>query len=171
MEANNSAYGRYLDAISLKTAGGQYQPEAIREMQAAFLDALRTPGPLPNEMRLHLAWAFEHLCTGIAYDVLAPVKRPGGRELPIAKTTQESGIRYLRWCGDGRIQDGSSTSTVATSYGVSTRTVRNWYAAWNDRPTPPLFEEYGPAQVEKFMRLDGAAYQRFKLKAIEKGRP
>lgn len=45
-----SAY-RYLDAMCLPTPDGELTPEAIREMQLAMLDALRSDAPLPTEMR------------------------------------------------------------------------------------------------------------------------
>ncbi len=146
-------------------------PEAVAEMQAAMLDALRSGAHLPDEMRVHLALAFEYLCAGVAFDLLTPIKHPGGREPPILKHAQEDGIRYLRWCADGRIADAAPSSTVATAYGVSTATVRNWRTAWADRPTPLLFEDYGAEQVADFMRVSGKAYQRFKPKLKAKQRP
>ncbi len=160
----SAAYRRYVDARCLPTPNGEYTPEALREMQAAMLDALRSGPDLPDEMRLHLALAFEYLCAGVAFDLVTPVKAPGGREPPILKHTQEDGIRFLRWCADGRIVDATPSSTVATAYGVSTATVRNWRKAWQGLPTPPLFEDYGAEQVADFMRISGKAYQRFKLR-------
>lgn len=76
---------------------GENSPGAVRLMQRAVLDALRSGTPLPDEMRLHLCLAFEYLCNGVAFDLETPVKQPGGRESPIAKQTQEDAIRYLRW--------------------------------------------------------------------------
>lgn len=136
-----------------------------------MLDALQSGAHLPDEMRLHLALAFEYICAGVAFDLLTPIKRPGGREPPIAKHAQQDGIRYLRWCADGRIADAAAMSTVATAYQVSTTTIRNWRSAWADRPTPPLFEDYGAEQVIDFMRISGKAYQRFKPKPRAKRRP
>ena len=144
---------------------------AMSEMQAAMLNALRSSEPLPEEMRLHLCFAFENLCAGKADDLVTPVKKPGGREPPIAKHTQEDAIRYLRWCDDGRIKDLSPLGTVGTAYGVGTRTVRNWREGWGDKPTPPLLEDGDtePAveaeRVVECMRHGGNHYQRFKPKA------
>lgn len=139
-------------------------------MQAAMLDLLQSGEPLPDEMRLHLALAFEYLCAGVAFDLLTPIKRPGGREPPIAKLAQEDGIRYLRWCVDGRIADAAAVSTVATAYQVSTATIRNWRSAWADRPTPAP-EHFGADTVGEHMRISGKAYQRFKPKPKAKRRP
>ncbi len=169
-KAASSAYRRYVDARCLPTLDGAYAADALQAMQTAILDALRGDGPLPGEMRLHLALAFEYLCAGVSFDLLTPITRPGGREPPIAKHTQQDGIRYLRWCDDGRITDPAPASTVATAYGVSTATVGNWRRAWADRPTPPLFEDYGADQVTDFMRVSGKAYQRFKPKATPQHR-
>lgn len=132
------AYQRYVDARLMPTPSREYSGAAVREMQRAMLDALRAPGALPEEMRLHLAIGFEHLCAGIDFDLLMPVKQPGGREPPIAKVCQRSAIRYLRWCEDGRIRDVSPVRTVAKAYDVGERTVRLWKAKWGAKPTPPL---------------------------------
>lgn len=148
-----------------------------------MLDALRAGEPLPNEMRVHLAFAFEYLCKGIAYDLLTPVKRPGGREAPIATHAQKEAIRYLRWCEDGRIQDANAVRSVANAYDVEERTVRGWRTKWKNNPTPELFEECGDSGecgdtekdtpkselIEKrrakvatdLMNFSGGAYRRF----------
>lgn len=160
---------RYLSTDSDPTEGGEYTPVALAGMQRAILDALQSDGPLPDEMRLHLAFAFEYLCAGIAPDLLTPVKRPGGREEPIAKHMQAAAIRYLRWVEEGRIQDSHPTSTVATAYSVATRTVRNWQNAWCDLPTPGIHEEYGADAVTRFMKATGNQYRRFIPKPKPKG--
>jgi hypothetical protein len=157
-----SAYGRFLDATFLPTLEGKYSSEAIGQMQYAMLDFLRSEAPIPEEMRRHLSLAFESLCAGVESDLFTPLRKAGGREAPILKYTQEGGIRYLRWCEANRIIDQSSTSTVATAYGVGTRTVRNWYAKWGAKATPGLLEDYGAEQVASFMQAAGGAYQRFK---------
>lgn len=172
------AYHRYLNARCTPTPQGEYSPAAVGEMQAAMLYALQSGKPLPDEMRLHLCLAFEYLCEGIAFDLVTPVKRPGGREPPIAKKTQEDAIRYLHWCDDGRIKDPSPPSTVGTAYAVSTRTVLNWRKGWRDKPTPLLLPLAGGGGVNqqaaeadlvgKFMRIGGMQYQRFKPKAKAK---
>lgn len=179
MNKANSAYARYLNARFEieQTQQGEYTPGALKEMQAAMLDALQSSDPLPEEMRLHLCFGLEHLCAGVAFDLFTPVKRPGGREPPILKKTQEAAIRYLHWCKDGRINDKSPTSTVGTAYGVNTRTVSNWLKAWGERPTPPLkpIENYGEvdqaaeaARVARFMSISGTQYPRFKSQAKRK---
>lgn len=140
MKNEKSPYERYLDAAFEleRTEQGEYTPDALREVQAAMLDALRSKDPLPEEMRLHLCFAFEYLCEGIASDLLTPVKRPGGRESPIFKKTREDAIRYLHWCRDGRIKDPSPVSSVGSAYEVNTRTVQNWLKSWGEKPTPSL---------------------------------
>ena len=136
MSRTHSPYRRYVDARCMPTPDAKHAADAVQAMQAAMLDALRGPGPLPDEMRLHLALAFEYLCAGIEFDLVTPVRKPGGREAPIAKHAQEDGIRYLRWCEEGRIADSSPVKTIAAAYSVEPRTVRGWRAAWHDRPTP-----------------------------------
>ena len=157
--STRAAYRRYLDARYSSIA--ESTPAEVLAMQRAMLDALRATDPLPTEMRQHLAIAFEYLCEGIAFDLLTPIKRRGGREPPIAKHAQEAAIRYLRWCNDGRIADASPVNEVANAYAVSTRTVCNWCRAWEGKPTPPLFEEWGAEQVTAFMKAAGKAYRRF----------
>jgi hypothetical protein len=130
-------------------------------MQRAILDALRADGPIPGEIRDHLAFAFEDICAGIESDLLSPVKRGGGRERPIAKHMQAAAIRYLRWVADGRIEDKRATATVAEAYGVTDRTVRGWNKAWRELPTPGLAEEFGADEVARFMRAIGGQYHRF----------
>ena len=159
--SNRIAYTHYLDAKSLPTPDGKYSSDALSKMQLAFRDALRGDGQLPDEMRQELAFAFEYLCAGIAVDLLLPVKRPGGREAPIAKHMQEAAIRYLRWVEDGRIVDAKLIATVAQSFDVDQRTVRNWRTSWRDRPTPGLYEEYGANEVTNFMKATGKQYRRF----------
>jgi hypothetical protein len=158
---------RYLDAKCLDTVADErtgehrHTVEAIAEMQRAILDALQSGEPLNAEMRQDLAFAFEYLCAGIAADLLTPTKRPGGREPPIAKKMQEAAIRYLRWVEDGRIADANPVATVAQSYQVEARTVRNWRSHWQDRPAPSLHDDYGPEQVTRFMKVVGGQYRRF----------
>jgi hypothetical protein len=168
------AYADYLNARFLSTdsdpsEGEEYTPVALAGMQRAMLDALQSDGPLPDEMRLHLAFSFEHLCAGIASNLLTPVKRPGGRENPIAKHMQAAAIRYLRWVEGGLIQDNHPTSSVAKAYSVETRTVRNWQNAWRDLPTPGIHEEYGADVVTRFMKATGKQYRRFIPKPKPKG--
>ena len=171
--AVKGAYRRYVDARArgIAAQGEKYPADVVQAMQEAMRDALNGTAPLPGEMRLHLALAFEYLCVGVEFDLVTPVKKPGGREPPIVKHTQEDGIRYLRWCTDGRIQDSAPGSTVATAYGVSTATVGNWRRAWADRPAPPLFDDDSAEQVIDVMRHSGKAYQRFKPKPKAKRRP
>lgn len=158
---------RYLDAKLLPTQADEitgehgHTAEALAEMQRAILDALRSTEPLDGEMRRDLAFAFEYLCAGIAADLLTPTKRPGGREPPIAKKMQEAAIRYLRWVEDGRIADANPVATVARSYKVEARTVRNWRAQWQGKPAPSLYDDYGPDQVASFMQAVGGQYRRF----------
>jgi hypothetical protein len=159
-----SAYGRYLDSVCLPTPEGEYTSEAISGMQHAMLDLLRSEEPIPDEMRRHLSLAFEYLCAGFEFDLVTPIRKRGGREMPIAKHFQECGIRYLRWCEETKITDSIPTSTVATAFGVSTKTVGVWYKKWGDKSTPPLFDEWGAAQVKKFMEISGTNYQRLKMK-------
>lgn len=177
MKKVNDAYERYLDARSMPAPQGEYSPAALAEMQAAMLAALQSGDPLPDEMRLHLCFAFENLCEGVAFDFITPVKRPGGREPLIAKMTQEAAIRYLHWCDDGRIQDPSPPGSVGVAYRVSTRTVLNWRKAWGEKPIPSLLSlgNYGEvnqtaeaAWVGRLMRIGGQQYQRFKPKAEAK---
>ena len=156
-----SPYRRYIDARCLPTPDAKHAADAVQAMQSAMLDALRGTAPLPEEMRLHLALAFEYLCAGVEFDLVTPVKKPGGREAPIAKIAQEDGIRYLRWCEAGRIADAAPVNTVAAAYSVEPRTVRGWRAAWLDRATPPLAKGLGFEQVIDFMRISGRAYRRF----------
>ncbi len=179
MNAANSAYQRYVNARFEieQTQLGEYTPGALKEMQAAMLEALQSGAPLPEEMRLHLLFGFEHLCAGVEFDLFTPVKRPGGREPPILKKTQDAAIRYLRWCEDGRIKDLSPNSSVGSAYGVSTRTVANWRKAWGEKPLPSLrpMESYGEgdqaaeaARVANHMRINGKQYQRFRAMARRK---
>lgn len=172
---SHPSYAHYLEAKCLptnesKTGEHCYTPEAIEGMQRAILDALRADGPIPGEIRDHLAFAFEEICAGIKSDLLSPVKRGSGRERPIAKHMQAAAIRYLRWVEDGRIDDKRPTATVAEAYGVSKRTVQNWQIAWDDLPTPGIHDELGADEerdrelaeaVAKFMRATGGQYHRF----------
>lgn len=170
----DKAYAAYLDAKCLPTIPNEtgehrYTPEAISKMQLAILDALRSDGPIPGEIRDHLAFAFEDICEGFTSDLLSPVKRGGGRERPFAKKLQAVAIRYLRWVEDGRIDDRRPTATVAEAYDVTTKTVRNWKKAWNETPIPESYEEYGPDAVTRFMRATGKQYRRFIPKPKPKG--
>lgn len=163
---SHPSYAHYLEAKCLptnesKTGEHCYTPEAIEGMQRAILDALRAGGPLPDEIRDHLALAFEEICVGIKSDLLSPVKRGGGRERPIAKHLQAAAIRYLRWVEDGRIEDKRPTATVAEAYGVTDRAVRGWKSAWRTLPTPGFIEEFGADEVAKIMRATGEQYHRF----------
>lgn len=160
------AYAAYLDAKCLPTRGSEtgehcYTPEAIEGMQRAILNALRADGPIPSEIRDHLAFAFEEICAGIKSDLLSPVKRGGGRERPIAKHMQAAAIRYLRWVEEGRIQDKRPTATVAEAYDVTDSAVRGWKRAWRTLPTPGIADEFGTNEVAKFMRATGRQYRRF----------
>jgi hypothetical protein len=161
-------YRRYVDAKCLPSPGVEYSREAVAGMQLAMLDMLRSGEAIPEEMRLHLTLAFEYICAGVEFDLVTPIKTAGGREPPILKHTQEGGIRYLRWCEDKRIIDPSPISTVATAYQVGTRTVRNWYAKWGSRATPPLLEDFLAEHVVSFMRASGKHYQRFKASSKPK---
>lgn len=154
-------YGRFLAAQDLPTPNGEYSTEAIDEMRAAFLDALMAPDPLPSEMQLHLASAFEHLCAGVAVPLLTPAPRKGGpaRNVTAARLV-EAAIRYLRWCDDRRILDNSPVSTVAASYGVHTQTVTRWLAEWRARPTPPIVDGWDGESVTRFMRSSAGAFRR-----------
>jgi hypothetical protein len=163
------AFSAYIDAKMLPTHEGEsgehtYTPDAIKSMQLAILDALRADGPLPGEIRDHLAFAFEEICAGIESDLLTPVKRAGGRERPIAKHMQSGAIRYLRWVEDGLISDKHPTATVAGAYGVTDRTVRGWNKAWRGMPTPEISEEFGAEEVTNFMISIGKQYRRFIIK-------
>jgi hypothetical protein len=166
------AYHAYLEARLLPTSKNEtgehcYTPQAIQEMQQAILSALKAKGTIPKEMRLHLAFAFEEVCSGINSDLLAPVKRGGGRERPIAKHMQADAIRYLRWVENGRITDERPTATVAEAYGVTGRTVRGWKEAWREMPTPRIIEELATAEtVARVMRASGKQYHRFVKKPI-----
>ena len=166
---NRKTYTRYLDAKCLPTPDGKYTPDALNEMQQAILDVLRSDDPLPDEMRRDLAFAFEYLCAGITYDLLTPIKRPGGRKPPIGKHMQEAAIRYLRWVEDGRISDPRPIATVAQAYQVEERTVRNWRDAWRERPTPSLDDAFGHEQVTEFMKVTGKKYRRFIPMSKQKG--
>lgn len=157
----SKAYRHYLDAKCLPTPDGRYTPDAVVGMQQAILGVLRSNDQLPNEMRQDLAFAFEHLCTGIAVDLLTPTKRPGGREPPIAKIMQEAAIRYLRWVDDGRLTDARPIATVAQSFQVAERTVRNWRKSWIGRPTPSLHDDFGQEEVTMIMKATGKQYRRF----------
>lgn len=174
-QSSRKAYADYLDAVCLpterdmSTGEHRYTPEAITKMQHAMLDALRGDDPLPEEMRMHLAFALEDVCEGFISDLLQPVKRGGGRERPIAKHMQEAAIRYLRWVEDGRIPDKRPTATVAEAFDVTTRTVRGWKTAWSDSPTPEVHDEFGADAVTRFMRATGKQYRRFIPKPKLKG--
>lgn len=148
----------------LENGDPEHSPEAVEEMQAAILDALRTGEPLPLEMRHHLAIAFEYLQAGIAHLLLTPVKRAGGREAPILKHLQIDALRYLRWCEDGRISDVRPFSTVGTTFGVSTKTAGNWSRTWKDVTLPPAPAHFGGPEVANALKTSGAAYQRFRAR-------
>jgi transposase-like protein len=167
-----AAYRRYLAARCLPARDGADTREALQGMQAAVLDALRAGEPLPDEMRLHLAFALENVCAGIADPLLSPISKPGGREAPIAKACQEGAIRYLRWCEDGRIHDPAPVATVAKAFDVVERAITGWRRAWRDRETPKLSEafftpedDFDPAEVAAAVRdlmlADGRVYRRF----------
>lgn len=155
------AYLRFLDAISVATPEGRYSPEAVQEMQAALLEALRAPEPIPSEMQLFLVDAFEHLCAGVPVPLLTPQRVKGGALPNIAATRLIApAVRYLRWCADGRIHDPAPASTVARIYGVTTRTVGRWQFDWRDRETPPMHADWGQKGVERLMHGSAAAYRR-----------
>lgn len=149
----------------LRSGEPEHLPEAVDEMQAAILDALRTGEPLPLEMQRHLAVAFEYLQAGIAHLLLTPVRRPGGREAPILKHLQIDALRYLRWCEDGRISDSKPLSTVGTAFGVSTKTAGNWSRAWKGAALPPAPAHFGGPEVTEALKTSGAAYHRFRARA------
>lgn len=169
MTTNSSrkAYADYLDAkclptqVDVSTGEHRYTAEAILKMQLAILDALRSGGPVDDEIRMDLAYAFECICAGLPSDLLQPMKRYGGREPVIARHMQGAAIRYLRWVEDGQIEDKHPISTVAKAYDVTTKTVTNWNRAWQDLPTPGIYEEYGPDAVTRFMKAIGGSYRRY----------
>lgn len=156
-----SPHTRYLDAACDAGNVGSYTKENILLMQQAMRDALHSRDPLPDEMRSHLALAFEFLCNGFEYDLLTPAVSRGGRENPVAMQAQEAAIRYLRWVGDGRITDQFPVRSVASAYKVTERTVRNWIKSWSSKPTPPILEEFGADGVDRFMKATGKQYHRF----------
>lgn len=130
-------------------------------MQLAFLQALLSHEPLPSEMQLMLADAFEHLCAGIALPLLVPPQRKGGpARNVVAQRMIDAAIRYLRWCGDGRIVETDPVAKVCVAFGVSTRTVARWSADWSGRSDPPLAESFGPDSVVKLMKANGRAFRR-----------
>ena len=151
-------------AEPLAAGAPEHSPEAVDEMQAAILDALRTGEPLPAEMQRHLSLAFEYLQAGIAHLLLTPVKRPGGREAPILKHLQIDALRYLKWCEDGRIADVRPLSTIGTAYGVATKTVRNWRSHWEGTVLPEAPPHFGQQDVRAALQASGAAYHRFRAK-------
>lgn len=162
----DKAYAAYLDAkclptIPSETGEHRYTPEAIEGMQRAILAALRSDAPVDDEIRMDLAYAFECICAGLPSELLQPMKRYGGRDPVIAGHMQGAAIRYLRWVEDGRIEDRHPISTVAQAYDVTTRTVRNWSRAWQDSPTPGIYEEYGSDEVTRFMKATGGSYRRY----------
>lgn len=166
-QPSRKAYADYLDAKSLptqkdeRTGEHRYTVEAIAKMQMAILDALRCDGPVDDEIRMDLAYAFECICAGLPSDLLQPLIRYGGRESVIAKRMQGAAIRYLRWVEDGRIEDKEPIFSVAEAYDVTTKTVTNWNRAWRDSPTPGIYEEYGPDAVARFMKAVGGSYRRY----------
>ncbi len=140
----STPYGRYLTAM---------ETTDCLQMQEAFLEIFASDQPLPDEMRNRLAIAFEYLCAGVADPLLAPVKRRGGREEPLAKHMQKAAIRYLRWCEDKRF--------VANAYGVSIRTIERWIEEWRDKPIPPFADGF-PDEERKYRIIEkaGEAYKR-----------
>lgn len=153
-------YEIYLEGKLMPSPQGCDSDVAIEKMQQGIYLALLSKEPLPDEMRLHMAFAFERLCAGITDDLLAPVRRGGGRQDPIAKHMQAAAVRYVRWCEDEKISDPSPRRTVAEAYGVSARTVGNWLSVWESKKTP-IADWYGATEVARFMVIEGSQYHRF----------
>ena len=139
----------------------QLPANRLADMQSAIRDALATPTPLPDDIRAHLATAFDQLCQGVAMDLLTPGPRKGGRVDVVAKSLTESAVRYVLWCKSGKLHDQAPQSTVAEAFSVDVSSVRRWLAAWGDRPAPPLAEDWADLAGD-LMRADAARYRRLK---------
>jgi nucleoside 2-deoxyribosyltransferase len=104
-----------------------------------------------------------HLSVGAGSpsDLLLPAKASGVPEDPAIKGAQEAAIRYLRWVGDGRINDQNPITTVADQYEVKPEIVRQWSDAWSGTSTDSEIE-YRPDDVIRQMKIKGRQYRRFK---------
>jgi hypothetical protein len=140
----------------------EYSKETIRELQLAMLEALRADEPLPNEMRRHLADAFEYVCSGLEYDLTTPCQeKKVGSYSPFIQRLKIPAIRYRRWVDDGSILDNSPNETIAEAYGVSSRSVQTWLRNMKSELIPPLYEDWNSAeQVIKLMKEYGKTFQR-----------
>lgn len=78
---------------------------------------------------------------------------------PLVKVAQESAIRYLRWVGEGRIDDADPIATVAEQYEVKRETVESWIDAWSGTSTATQ-AEYRPDDVARQMKISGRQYRR-----------
>lgn len=136
----------------------------MAEMQAAMRDALKASGELPDDMRAHLAWAFEQLCNGAVDELFVPPKRKGGPVPNVfLRSLTESAVRYVMHCERGLITDQAPHSTVAVAFGVSVNTVGRWRSTWGDRPAPPLREDLADL-AKDLMLVDGERYKALRTK-------
>lgn len=78
---------------------------------------------------------------------------------PRVKAAQESAMRYLRWVGEGRIEDTDPIATVAEQYEVKRETVESWIDAWSGTSTATQVE-YRPDDVARQMKISGRQYRR-----------
>ena len=182
-------YALYLDAKEARLmAGGADERlekammrEAAAKMQVAFLHVLKTAEPIPDEMRVELAIAFEHLCAGKPVDLFTVVPAPGRKELPIAEMLRKDARRYIAWVKGGRIPDPNPFRSIAQAYGVTERTAHRWYESWSDDErlevrlqfkdiyhkndpdyvSPEVEQKRDAAFVEKQMKISGRQYQKF----------
>jgi len=155
-------YERFLRARVKRLEFADWTPEIAAEMQAAFLAALNSREPMPEEMRYELFLAFREVCAGIESPLLAPVRRHGGRQHPIARDLQADAMRYLQWVRASKIADHAPVKTVADTYGMTTTRVQQWQREWKGRELPPILPVYRSANfVTALMRTSGKAYRRF----------
>ena len=98
---------------------------------------------------------------GAPSDLLMPVRPSGVPDDPVIKSAQEAAIRYLRWVGDGRINDQVPIKTVADQYEVKPETVQQWSDAWSEISTTSEVE-YRPDDVIRQMKIKGRQYRRLK---------
>jgi len=167
MKKMNAALKRYRQARFGNSEDGHrtdFDADEMAEMQMAIRDALKAPGELPDDMRVHLAWAFEQLCSGSVDRLFVPPKRKGGPTPNVfLRSLTESGVRYVMHCEGGLITDRAPQSTVAVAFGVTVKTVGSWRSKWGDEPIPPLSESWADLAKE-LMLLDGERYQSLRKK-------
>lgn len=155
----------YLEARDQYDTTGRRPPAALRAMQSALLEVLKTDATLPRAMHDDLVAALTTLLAGNAPDLLAPLAPEVRAESPEMRARQEAAVRYLRWVQAGHVADADARATVAGYFGVLPAQVEDWLSAWQGLVVT-VHEDCRADDVVRQMKIAGRQYRA--LKASER---